>query len=219
MALLDGSGLPQAKSLAQEPSADDPHPREKDPVRGSPRGGRRGRGAWGHQAHQGAALGDRIWRRDQLTHAVDELRGWAGRRAESRWYRATSRSSRRGQEPAGSRAGQIYVPHAAAGDAQRDSHLAATAGAYGVRVADIIFGPACGRRDRSDAVCQIESIGAGTRPAVPVHELFDGASHAWARPLAWLRLQFLRLPAQEPRRDQARRRDGALRPTHLRQLL
>ena len=125
LALLDGGGLPQAQSQAQEPQADDAHAGAPHPVRGQARDRRRGRGGRHRQAHRRAARGDRVGRLDQLAGAADELRGRAGCRAASGRHRGASRSAGRRQEPAGSRAGTVHVPDAAAGNAERDPHLAA----------------------------------------------------------------------------------------------
>ena len=57
LALLDGGGLSQAQSQAQEPQVDDPHARAADPVRGPARGRRRGRG--GRRPSSGSGRGAR----------------------------------------------------------------------------------------------------------------------------------------------------------------
>ena len=48
-----------------------------------------------------------------------------------------------------------------AGNAERDPHLDPSAGAHGARVADLVLGPACGRGDGRQPVCQVESGRAG----------------------------------------------------------
>ena len=87
------------------------------------------------QAHRRAARVDRIGRLDQLSGPAHELRRRAGCRFESGRDRGASRSAGGRQEPAGSRAGQVHVPNATEGDAERDPYLAAAAGAHGVGVA------------------------------------------------------------------------------------
>ena len=129
------------------------------------------------------------------------------------------RSAGRRQEPAGPCAGALHVPDPAAGNAERDPHLDPSAGPHGAGVADVGFGPAGGRGDGGYAVRQVEPHRAGARPAVPVHQLLDRAPDPGLGPLAGVRLQLLRLPAEEPRRDQACGWNRAVEAPHLRQLL
>src|SRR6185503_16410335 len=108
------------------------------------------------------------------------------------------RSSRRRQEFAGPLSVEFYVQDQRDRYVERSRDEPGQVGKTRTRMAAQGVGTTLGRRDRSDAVCQIRPLRTGARHPVSMSQFFDGRFQDRPASLAGVYLYLQCLPAEEP---------------------